>query len=217
MSAQALRRDSLARANTTRSDYVGTFGETAALVNCAGNYDYLSSAYYVSQDYEDDRSIRPTCQEMLDAYVPPLFLEKAKAAGLPVPEWYISNGYFEPPVIADPVNPFTLRGKIVWKDGRAKSIARSLTRNFTYSICCQELPVGSKVRYFRTLLGWTATAAYRDLAEAVWNVFNIPLARIRVIHPVDGQPLLSDISPLPFETLSARECARVEEHVTWLK
>ena len=216
MSSQALSRDSHPR-TAVRRDFIGTFGDPSVLVNCAGNYDYLSSAYYLSQDYEDEQPIRPTCPEMLDAYVPPLFLEKAKAAGLPVPEWYLSNGYFEPPVIADPINPFTLRGKIVWKEGRAKSIARSLTRNFTYAICCQELPPGSKVRCFRDILGWTATLAYRDLASSVWRVFNIPLAKVRVIHPPDRSPLLSDISPLPYDTLSPREIARIEEQVSWLK
>ncbi len=49
------------------------------LVNLAGDYDYLESAYYVSQDLEDlGREVHPTCREMLDAYVPPLFLGESK-------------------------------------------------------------------------------------------------------------------------------------------
>jgi len=196
--------------------FVGSVAGERSLVNLGGNYDYLSRAYYVSQDYGNKgRSIVPTCDEMLDAYVPPLFLEKAKLARLPIPEYYITNGYFEPPVIVDPINPFTLKGRLVLKSGRAKSIAKSLTRNFTYAVCCQELPEGSRVAYFRSVLGWSGQAKYRGLAGVVWEVFHIPLARVRVVRLPDNEYLLSDLSPLPFEYLGARELSYIDERVTW--
>jgi len=185
-------------------------------VNLAGNYDYLSLPYYLSQDYEDSgRVIKPTCKEMLDAYVPPLFLAKARLAGVPVPEHYISNGYFEPPAIVDPVNPFTLKGRVVWKPGKAKSIGRSLTRNHTYAICCQELPPGSRVAYVRAVLGWTLMPRYRQLAASVWETFAIPLARLRVVRLENGEMLLSDVSPLLYEQLNRQERHYIEERVTW--
>lgn len=186
------------------------------LVNLAGNYDYLSDGYYLSQDKEiAGHAIRPTCKEMLDAYVPPLFLEKAKLAGVPVPDYYISNGYFEPPVIVDPINPFTLKGRIVWKPGKAKSIAKSLTRNFTYAICCQEIPEGSTITRFRSVLGWSMNARFRELSRVVWEQFGIPLARVRVIRNRNGQLLLSDISPLFLEDLGTRETRYLKERITW--
>lgn len=186
------------------------------LVNLAGNYDYLSVPYYITQDYENDgEAILPSCEEMLDAYIPPVFLEKARRMGVPVPDFFISNGYFEPPVIVDPVNPFTLKGKVVLKSGRVTSIGRSLTRNFTYAVCCQELAPGSRIVYFRSVLGWTARPQYRELAGTVWNVFHIPLARVRAVLIEDGRLLLSDISPLPFDTLNSRELRRIEELVQW--
>ena len=125
---------------------MGRLSGEPGLINLAGYYDYLSRAYYVSQDYENrNEQIRPSCEEMLDAYVPPLFLEKARLAGLPVPEYCMSNGHFEPPAIVEPVNPFTLKGRVVLKAGRAKSIAKALTRNYTYAICCQQLPPSPSV------------------------------------------------------------------------
>ncbi len=185
-------------------------------INLAGCYDYLSQAYYVSQDYENNgRPIRPTCKEMLDAYVPPLFLEKARLAELPIPEYYISNGYFEPPVIVDPVNPFIVKGHVVLKATRMKHIARSLTRNFTYAICCQDLPPGSRVFYFRSVLGWCHTPVWRDLSNTVWRLFNIPLALVRVVILSNGQYLLSDISPLRFDELGVREIHFLEEQIRW--
>ncbi|UCG63212.1 MAG: RimK-like ATPgrasp N-terminal domain-containing protein [Candidatus Zixiibacteriota bacterium] len=199
-----------------RHGFVGRLADYDGYVNLAGDYDYLSQAYYVSQDrLLSGELIVPSCQDMLDAYVSPLFLEKARLAGLPVPEYYISNGYIEPPVIVDPVNPFTLKGKVVLKASRAKSIAKSLTRNFTYAICCQELPEGSQVAYFKAVLGWCVGDEYREMARVIWDVFKIPLARIRVIKLADGGILLSDIAPLPFTELGKREMEYIKERVVW--
>lgn len=206
----------LAQARAHR--YLGRLKGEDCWVNLAGSYDYLSLPYYVSQDLESaGERVRPTDREMLDAYVPPLLLEKAKLAGVPVPEYYISNGYFEAPAIVDPINPFTLKGRIVQSAVRAKSSAKSLTRNFTYAICCQELREGSRVTYFRTVLGWCSQAPCRTLATAVWDTFRIPVARVRVIVTADGRMLLSDIAPLPFETLTGRELKHIEERISWDK
>jgi len=204
-------------AEAARANFVGRLEERAELVNLGGNYDYLSHAYYVSLDLEHaGKSVRPNCRQMLDAYVPPLFVEKARLANVPVPESYISNGYFEPPVIVDPINPFTLRGRVVMKTGRAKTIARSLTRNFTYAVCCQELPAGARIVRFRSVLGWTPSPSLREASAAVWNVFAIPLAIVRAVKLSGGPVLLSDIAPLYFEDLRPRELHYLQERVTWV-
>lgn len=197
--------------------YVGYLKGTDTLVNLAGYYDYLSRAYYVSQDYENDgKVIKPSSKEMLDAYVPPLFLEKAKIAGLLVPDYFISNGHFDPPAIVDPVNPFTLRGKIVLKPKLAKTIGKSLTRNYTYAICCQPIPEGAKVIYFSSVIGWAVQKEYRDLSQAIWDNFSIPLALVRVIKTKEENYLFSDISPLFMEDLKEREREYIEEHISWV-
>lgn len=202
-------------AHTSARRFIARLNQSGELINLTGNYDYLSEGYYLSQDIENrGESIKPNCREMLDAYIPPLFLEKAKLAGLPVPDYYISNGFIEPPVIADPINPFTLKGKIILKAGRAKTIARSLTRNFTYAICCQEIPEGFKVSYFNAILGWSNSPEYRDYAHQIWNIFNIPLARIRVMSN-KSKILLSDISPLMLNQLNQREANYLLEQVKW--
>jgi len=204
--------------NSTDFDHkIARLNETGEIINLAGNYDYLSDGYYLSQDYENgDREIRPSCKEMIDAYVPPLFLEKARLAGVPTPEYYISNGYFEPPVIVDPINPFTLKGRVVLKSGHAKSIAKSLTRNFTYAVCCQEIEEGSRVIYFRSVLGWAVRPKFREISEMLWRVFGIPLAKVRVVQTGDGNLLLSDITPLFMEDLSSSEFNYLKEQVTWV-
>lgn len=203
---------------TGATDAVAWYAEGKCFLNLAGNYNYMELPYYYSQDYENaDSPIYPTCEEMLDAYIPPLFLEKAKRAGLKVPVYYISNGYFEPPMLIDPVNPFLVKSAIVRKPGREKSVAKSMTRNYTYAICCQEIKENSRIVYFRSVLGWCNVKKYRILSFAVWNTFHIPLARVRLVIEGDGDMLLSDISPLPLESLNRAERNHLDECVRWQK
>ena len=200
------------------STLVAWYPQWQCYLNLAGIYNYMELPYYVSQDFENsDRVIHPTCMEMLDAYVPPLFLEKAKLAGLEVPEFYLSNGYFEPPVIIDPVNPFTIKSRIVLKPGKENAIARSLTRNNTYAICCQEIPPNCRIIHFRSVLGWCVAKPYRDIAQIIWEHFRIPLAKVRLIVSPKNRFMVSDISPLLFENLGIKERKYLEEHIQWEK
>ncbi|HOP06403.1 MAG TPA: RimK-like ATPgrasp N-terminal domain-containing protein [candidate division Zixibacteria bacterium] len=204
-------------AEADRANHIARVDEREELINLGGNYDYLSRAYYVSRDLEHaGKPIRPNCRQMLDAYVPPLFLEKARLANVPIPEFYISNGFFEPPAIVDPINPFTLRGRVVMKPGRVKTISRSLTRNHTYAVCCQEIPPQARVIRFRAILGWTVSPSLREAAAMVWNVFSIPLATVRALKLEDGSVLLSDIAPLYLEDLKPREMHHLKERVKWV-
>jgi hypothetical protein len=195
---------------------VGRLRADGKWVNLNGDYRYMEPGYYLSQDLENaGEYVRPTCGEILDAYVVPLCLEKAEQAALPVPEHYITNGFFEPPVIVDPLNPFMDRQRIVLKAASQEKAARSLTRNFTYAICCQELPAGSRVEHFRAVLGWSMAARYRRLAALVWSVFGLPLANVRVVSRAGEEPLFSRIKPLPCAQLNERELNYINEVVEW--
>lgn len=199
-------------------DFVAWFEMGNCYVNLEGDYDYLENPYYVSQEYEiKGKHLLPTCKEMLDAYIPPIFLEKARRANIPVAEHYISNGYFEPPVIIDPINPFMIKSRIVMKPGREQTIMKSMTRNYTYAVCCQKLPANSEVKKFRSVLGWCSNDKFRQMSKAVWDVFHIPLATVRVIIPPKGDLLLSDISPLEFKDLRRNEFEYLEENVNWAR
>lgn len=201
-----------------KRNYLALFADEDRIVNLSGNYNYLETHYYRSQDMENEgRIIHPTNKESLDAYIAPLFLEKARLAGIPVPVHYITNGFFEPPVIVDTVNPFMHRTSFVLKASRQPGVAKSLTRNFTYCVCCQEIPAGARVRYFRSVLGWSISRRYRDLSEKVWKAFRIPLAKVRVLLLENGEALLSSIELLPFEKLNSRELQHIEEKVRWLE
>lgn len=197
-------------------NWVAWYPEGECFVNLAGSYDYLELAYYISQERElKNECIHPTGKEMLDAYVPPLFLERARLAGLSTPNYYLSNGYFEPPVVIDPINPFMIKSRLVLKPGREKAVAKSMTRNFTYAICCQELPAGAKVVYFRMVLGWSTSVRFRTISQELWESFGIPLAKVRVVVTAENENLVSDISPLPFHSLRSRELQYLEQRIQW--
>jgi hypothetical protein len=188
----------------------------SCLVNLAGDYRYLSTGYYSSQDLEcEGITVRPTCKEVMDGYIVPLFLEKAKLAGLSVPAYYVTNDYFEPPVVVDSVNPFMTRHSVVRKAGHQDRVAKSLTRNYTYAICCQVLPPEARVGEFRAVLGWSASSRYRNLAASVWEVFRIPLALVRIIIDGEGNPLFSALHPLPLSQLNSRELGHLKGLVQW--
>ncbi len=195
---------------------IGYHEAERCFVNLAGDYDYLGAGYYASQDLEvAGKPVRPTCQEALDAYVTPVFLHKAQQLGLSTPEHYTTHGEFEPPAIVDSLNPFMSRQCVVRSPAAQERVARSLTRNFKYLICCQTLPPGARVAWFRAVLGGCQPPAYRALAQQVWAIFHLPLAKVRVVVPADGAPLLSGVWPLPLGELNAREVARVRGVVSW--
>ncbi len=197
---------------------VGFWEQNACWVNLFGAYDYLSAGYYASQDMERSGfPIFPTCKDILDSLIVPIFLEKAAVHGLKTPEYYITNAYFDPPVLVDTINPFMSRQSVVVKAGHQERIAKSLTRNFKYSICCQELPQNFQIGHIRVVLGWSQQSKYLALAEQIWDVFRMPLAKVRVITQANGKILLSGIKPLPYAQLTMKELAYINQRIVWRK
>ena len=188
----------------------------ACWINLSGDYDYLTGGYYLSQELElKGEPVHPTTGEVLDAYVTPLFLQKAEDADLPVLPWYITNGYFEPPVLIDTMNPFMNRQKVVRSQEQQDRSAKSLTRNYTYAVCVQELPEGARIRHFQGVLGWSSEPSRRQAAREIWELFRIPIAKIRVVEAPDGTLYHSGLWPLAWSGLKHRERRHLEETLTW--
>lgn len=176
----------------------------------------MEEGYYRSQALElEGVQVIPGTRDILDAQVVPLALARARLAGIPTPEHYISNGYFDPPVVVDPINPFMSGHSVVLGTGRREQVARSLTRNYTYAICCQELPGGARISTFRMVLGRTTNPRYRELGRQVWEAFRIPAARVRVIRSPGAPDRFSAIEVLAPASLSRREHAVLEQGLEW--
>ena len=66
--------------------------------------------------------------------------ERLTHAGLPVPEWHLTNAAFEPPALLYGVNPFARNHEHVSAGDDAATAARRVSRRGKFAICCQQLP-----------------------------------------------------------------------------
>lgn len=174
----------------------------------------MSEGHYGSVEAEvAGVKVYPTIKESLDAYVVPLLMERASAAGIPVPEYYISNGYFEPPAIVYPINPFMKKHSVVYKAGHVKRIAKSMTRNHKYAICVQKITDDVAIREYKCIMGTTTCDELQAMAAQVWELFHLPICTLRVIE--DGKIMLSAIEPCPLHELGSKELKLLRKANEW--
>ncbi|HKI57164.1 MAG TPA: RimK-like ATPgrasp N-terminal domain-containing protein [Trueperaceae bacterium] len=188
----------------------------AELANMAGDYSYLTSGYYHSLDAElAGLKVIPTSGDALDAYVVPIAMEKARLADLPLPTFHLATTRFPaPPFMAYPVNPFSSKGELVADAEQLAARRNGLTYTGKYAVLCQELPEDYRIDVVRCVLGRSLVPEYAAFTEAVFAVFRLPLARVRVIVTAKAF-LLSAFLPLPLDQLTPEELALVEESGTW--
>lgn len=186
------------------------------LANLAGDYTYLTDGYFRSLDLERaGAQVVPDTAACLDAYVVPIALAKAERAGLGVPRsQLVTDRFLTPPVMAYPVNPFSSRGELLPDAESIEARRKGLTYTGKYAVHCQVLPHDFRVDVVRVVLGTTAVPEYEAFARAVWELFRVPLMRVRTIVVRDAY-LLSAIEPLPARQLTADERRIVEEAGTW--
>jgi len=187
-------------------------------INLAGDYSYLSDGYYRSMEAEHEGLIAlPSPQEALDAYVVPLALTKAEAAGIPVPQWEIANDSvvgIPPPLIAYPVNPFQSEGQVITDPAAMGEAIKSLTMSGKYAMVVQDMQPDSRVDTLRLVLGQCLKPEYKDLALLLWATFRLPLARVKIIV-TEKLYLFSAIEPLKKEELTQNEKAIIKEAGLW--
>ncbi len=188
----------------------------AELADVAGDYTYLTRGYYAALDAEmAGHQVLPTTAEALDAYVVAIAMEKARLAGIPVPEYEIVTDRFPPPpMMAYPINPFSLSGELLLDEAALESRRKGLTYTGKYAVLVQRLPADYRVDFLRLVLGRTSVGEYQELGARLFEVFRLPLMRVRVIVTPKAY-LLSAIEPLPFKELDEGERAVLESMGTW--
>lgn len=197
----------------------GRFGSgtvAADVANLAGDYTYLTSGYYVSLDAElKGVKVLPSTAEALDAYVVPIAMLKAQLAGIAVPEHLIVTDRFPPPpMLAYPINPFSVRGELILDADTLESRRKGLTYTGKYAVLVQLLPADQRIDVVRLVLGQTPVNEYQALGERLFEIFRLPLMRVRVIV-TPREYLLSAIEPLPFSELTDDERAQLEGMGKW--
>jgi hypothetical protein len=171
-------------------------------VHLHGDYEYLTDGYYASQASElEHRPAIPSCADALDAYIVPIALTRVSQAGLPVPNWYLTNEYFTPPALLYGVNPFARAHAVVREERECEEAARSISRSGKFVICCQELDDGATLIEFEQVLDGCPDARYTGWAQNLFAIFRMPLALVRLIEQED-KLYFSAIERLPRKSLS---------------
>jgi hypothetical protein len=185
------------------------------LFNMSGDYSYMSEGYYESLDAElEGLRVFPTTSDALDAYVVPIAMEKARLHGMSTPDYEIVVDKLTPPVLAYPVNPFSSKYQLVLPGDDLEAKLKTLTSSGKYATICQQLPADYRIDVVRCILGMTLTEAYDGFAKKVFEVFKLPLMRVRVLVTTSDY-LLSAIESLPFEELTLNEKKLLEGVGTW--
>ncbi len=187
-------------------------------VNLEGDYSYLTDGYYRSMEAEHEGLLAiPSPAEALDAYVVPLALQKAAAAGIAVPTWEISNdssASFPPPFLAYPINPFQSTGQVVADNAAISEAIKSLTMSGKYAVVFQDMEPNSRVDTLRLVLGECLKPEYKELALKIWHTFRIPIARVKIIV-TETQYKFSAIEPLKKEELTQNEKSILKDAGLW--
>jgi hypothetical protein len=187
-------------------------------VNLEGDYTYLADGYYRSMEAEHEGLLAiPSPAEALDAYVVPLALSKAAAAGIEVPPWEIANDAalgIEPPLIIYPINPFQTAGQLIADGALLSEAVKSMTMSGKYAMVVQDISPDSRVDTLRLVMGKCLKPEYAELAEQIWRTFRIPLARVKIIV-TEKLYQFSAIEPLPKSELTQNEKALLKEAGLW--
>ncbi|MFZ7104913.1 MAG: RimK-like ATPgrasp N-terminal domain-containing protein [Peptococcaceae bacterium] len=189
--------------------------EQDILFNLFGDYTYLTEGYYRSLEGElEGVKIIPTTEEALDAYVVPLAMVKAEMNNIPIPLYEIVTEKIVPPVLAYPINPYTSKFEVITDTNNLKSKLNTVTMSGKYATLCQRLPEDYRIDIIRCILGKSLVKEYEHFAQDLFQVFRVPLMKIRVIV-TPAQYLFSAVEPFLFDELTLKEKKIIEELGTW--
>jgi len=175
------------------------------------DYSYKTEPYYTILQYElHGKNVRPASSAVLDAYVVPLCLERAKLAGIPVAEWGISQGFVPLPAIIYGLNYFATSADffVVGDDGKAKEVIAHVTNKGKYPFCYQKISPDATVHSCVSIFGRTTDvcADITGLAEKIYHLFSIPLVTMVFVKTGD-EYRLSSLSPTKYTRISNDERA----------
>jgi hypothetical protein len=182
------------------------------------NYSYKTEAYYSILCHElEGKNVRPSSRVILDAYVVPLCLERAKRGGIPVCNWGISQVYVPLPAILYGLNYFATTSDffVVEDNTKAKEVIKHITNIGKYPFCYQKLDEGATIHSCIGIFGKTATPCPRisHLAEKVYEHFSIPLVTM-VFVKVDEEYMLSSLAPVKYSQLSGEERTLLSAYIS---
>lgn len=175
----------------------------------AEDYSYKTEAYYTILEHElAGEEIHPSSRAVLDAFVVPICLERAKRAGIPVMEWGISQAYVPLPAILYGLNYFATASDffVVQDNEQAKDVVKHITNKGKYPFCYQKLGDGAIIHTCTAVFGQTtgSCAAVGGYAAMIYDLFHIPLVSM-VFVKTGKEFALSSLAPTRYTHLTAQE------------
>ncbi len=179
------------------------------------SYFYKTEPYYtiVKNENEGIKTI-PSSSDVLDAYIVPICLEKAKLAGIPVCDWVISNQYVSLPAIVYGLNYFSTPSDhfVVSDLEGARTVIKHVTNHGRYPFCYQKIGDTSSVNKCVSIFGKTINCCEQvsSMAEKIYEVFRVPLVEIVLVKDQSGCRL-SSLAPVKYSQLSKEETEMLQD------
>jgi hypothetical protein len=179
------------------------------------SYFYKTEPYYaiVRNENEGIRTI-PSSSDVLDAYIVPICLEKAKLAGIPVCDWVISYQYVSLPAIIYGLNYFSTPSDhfVVSDLQEAKTVIKHVTNRGRYPFCYQKIGETSTVVKCVSIFGKTINCCEKvsSLAKRIFEAFRVPLVEVVMVKDESGCRL-SSLAPVKYSQLSKDEMGMLQD------
>lgn len=173
------------------------------------SYYYKTVPYYtiVKNEYEGVKTV-PSSSDVLDAYIVPICLEKAKLAGIPICDWVISYQYISLPAVIYGLNYFSTPSEhfVAMSVEEAKKVIKHVTNHGKYPFCYQKVADASAIVKCVSIFGKTINCCegVSNLADKIYKAFCIPLVEIVLVKDAAGYRL-SSLAPVKYSQLSKEE------------
>ncbi len=174
------------------------------------SYFYKTEPYYAIVKSENEGILTtPSSRDVLDAYIVPICLEKAKLAGISVCDWTISYQFLPLPAIIYGLNYFSTPSDyfLVKDQKEAKRVVRHITNHGRYPFCYQKVADTSTVTRCVSIFGRSINCCEKvsRIAEKIYQVFKLPLVEIVMVKDDSGTYNLSSLAPVKYSQLSIEE------------
>jgi hypothetical protein len=203
------------RDHIPKKDIMYTLKEDDSQYIVNESYFYKTEPYYAIVKNENEGiKTTPRSSDVLDAYIVPICLEKAKLAGIKVCDWTISYQFVPLPALIYGLNYFSTPSDnfMVSDHEEARKVIKHVTNRGRYPFCYQKMSDNSTVVRCASIFGKSINCCEKvsTIAEKIYEVFRLPLVEIVLVKDESGCRL-SSLSPVKYSQLSKDETEMLQD------
>jgi hypothetical protein len=154
---------------------------------------------------------------VIDAFVVPICLERAKLAGIAVCEWEISQGYVPLPAILYGINYFACTSEFitVYDNEAAKEAVKHITNKGNYPLCYQKLGEDAEICQCTAVFGQAIGRgeAVAHMTGRLYALFAIPLMQMVLVRSGDDY-YLSSLSSVRYSQMPENDRMLLEAYLS---